>query len=85
MPALPGYYTTKEAAEKLGYKTPDSLRQYCAQGKIPGAQNIGRMWFIPVEWVERKENEPIDPKGNRGLARESKKWYGRIDVYSVTE
>ena len=41
MPALPGYYTTKEAAEKLGYKTPDSLRQYCAQGKIPGAQNIG--------------------------------------------
>ena len=73
MPALPGYYTTKEAAEKLGYKTPDSLRQYCAQGKIPGAQNIGRMWFRPVEWVERKENEPIDPKGNRGLARESKK------------
>ena len=54
MPALPGYYTTKEA-------------------KIPCAQNLGRMWFIPVEWVERMENEPIDPKGNRGLARESKK------------
>ena len=73
MPALPGYYTTKEAAERLGYKTPDSLRQYCAQGKIPGEQNIWRMWFIHTDWLEKNEKEPIDPKGNRGVARESKK------------
>lgn len=73
MSTIPGYYTTKEAAERLGYKTSDSLRHYCAQGKIPGAKNIGRLWIIPESWVVEMEKTPINPKGNRGLARKSKK------------
>ena len=72
MPALPGYYTTKEAAEKLGYKTADSLRQYCQQGKIIGAIKVGKTWLIPESWVSHIEKEPINPKGNRGLPRNSK-------------
>lgn len=71
--ALPGYYTTKEAAEKLGYKTPDSLRQYCQQGKIAGAIKVGKTWLIPEIWVSQTEETPINPKGNRGLARNSSK------------
>ena len=73
MPALPGYYTTKEAAEKLGYKTADSLKHYCQQGKIPGVLKVGKTWLIPESWIEKTEKEPVNPKGNRGLARESKK------------
>lgn len=72
MPALPGYYTTKEAAEKLGFKTGDSLKHYCQQGKINGAVKVGKTWFIPEQWILEAENTPINPKGNRGLARNSK-------------
>lgn len=73
MSTIPGYYTTKEAAERLGYRTSVSLCQYCAQGKIPGAKKIGSIWIIPESWVVEKENAPINARGNRGIARESKK------------
>lgn len=72
MPALPGYYTTKEAAEKLGYKSSDSLKHYCQQGKIAGAVKVGKTWFIPETWVIHTEKTPVDPKGNRGIERKNK-------------
>ncbi len=72
MTTLPGYYTTKEAAEKLGFKTPNSLADYAAQGKIPGATKVGRSWLIPENWVELMEKTPLHPKGNRGLERKAK-------------
>ena len=69
MPALPGYYTTKEAAEKLGYAAPDTIRQYIVAGKIHGALKIGKTWLVPEQWVI--EQEKIAPKGqgNRGITR----------------
>lgn len=73
MPELPGYYTTKEAAERLGYKGTDALRQYCAQGKIPGAKSIGRMWFIPESWVENMVREMGTTGEYRRITRSSKK------------
>lgn len=68
MTALPGYYTTAEAAKKLGYATSDYLRSLCAKGAIPAYQ-VGKTWLIPESWV--LEQEKISPKGqgNRGVAR----------------
>lgn len=69
MPALPGYYTTTEAAEKLGYATGETLRQFIVAGKIPGTIKVGKTWFIPEQWVlEQAKLDPIG-KGNRGVTR----------------
>lgn len=69
MPALPGYYTTKEAAEKLGYASTSSLRYACIGGKVPDALKVGKTWFIPEKWVEEQEKIPPNGKGNRGITR----------------
>lgn len=69
MPTLPGYYTTKEAAEKLGYAMPTTLKRFCADGKISGAVKVGKTWLIPESWVNaQKDIAPIG-KGNRGITR----------------
>ncbi|WP_083823346.1 helix-turn-helix domain-containing protein [Desulfovibrio sp. 6_1_46AFAA] len=68
MPALPGYYTTTEAAERLGYRTGDALRMKCAAGEIP-AYKVGKTWLIPEAWVEDAERETISGKGERGKPR----------------
>lgn len=67
--ALPGYYTTKEAAEKLGYATTATLAKFCSSGLIVGAVKVGKTWFIPEAWV--LEQEKIKPmgKGRRGVIR----------------
>lgn len=69
MPALPGYYTTKEAAEKLGYAMSTTIKRFCADGRITGAIKVGKTWFIPEAWVlEQEKTSPIG-KGNRGVKR----------------
>ena len=69
MTTLPGYYTTAEAAAALGYTSTETLRMFCAQGKIPNATKVGKTWFLPASWVEEQKNiEPIG-KGNRGVTR----------------
>lgn len=40
------YMTLKEAGAKWGI-TPRQINYYCAEGRIPGAQMIGRIWLIP--------------------------------------
>ena len=69
MPALPGYYTTKEAAEKLGYKVTSNLRAACSSGFLGGAVKVGKTWFIPEAWVEAQAKIPPTGKGNRGISR----------------
>lgn len=68
MPALPGYYTTKEAAEKLGYTSTSTLANSCQAGKIP-AYKVGKTWLIPEEWVLQQEKETPKGQGNRGVER----------------
>ena len=70
MPALPGYYTTKEAAEKLGYRSASTLTNACQSGKIE-AYKVGKTWLIPAIWVE--EQLTLSPKGqgSRGVKRNS--------------
>lgn len=68
MPTLPGYYTTQEAAERLGYTNPKTLAKQCAEGRIP-AHKVGKTWLIPESWIfEQEKTAPIG-KGNRGVSR----------------
>lgn len=68
MPALPGYYTATEAAEKLGYRDGSYLSRLCSQGKIH-AYKVGNVWLIPEIWVQAQEKEPPKGQGNRGIER----------------
>lgn len=72
MPALPGYYTTKEAAEKLGYASTAALRYMCIDGKVIGALKVGKTWFLPEKWVDEQAKIPPKGTGNRGVMRKVK-------------
>ena len=41
------YISCEEMGEKLGLSR-RRVQQLCAQGKIPGAEKIGRDWLIPA-------------------------------------
>ena len=69
MPALPGYYTTKEAAEKLGYASTSTLAGLCQQGKIIGVMKVGKTWLIPEKWVIEQMRLTPKRQGNRGATR----------------
>lgn len=68
MSALPGYYTTKEAAERLGYASTSTLTNGCQSGKIP-AYKVGKTWLIPEAWVVEQTKKDIKGQGNRGGTR----------------
>lgn len=68
MSALPGYYTTAEAAEKLGYATTSYLARQCVAGAIP-AYKVGKTWLIPERWILAQEQENPRGQGNRGVIR----------------
>ena len=41
------YITAREAAEKWGVSE-RRINQYCAEGRIPGAERFGGAWAIPA-------------------------------------
>ena len=45
---MKGYLSIREAAEKWGVSE-RRINQYCAEGRIPGAQKFGPAWAIPPE------------------------------------
>lgn len=65
---LPGYYTTEEAAERLGYASPMSITNMCNTSKIH-AYKVKKVWLIPCEVVDDLEKQGINGKGNRGVKR----------------
>ena len=56
------YFSIREAAEKWGVSE-RRINQYCIEGRIPGAQKVGRAWTIPVG-----ARKPEDPRQNRRKA-----------------
>ena len=66
--SLPGYFTTKETAEALGYASPDSIKLMCAQGQI-ACYKVGKTWLIPAEQVQALADRDTGNRGGRGLAR----------------
>ena len=57
------YWTTTECSEMWNI-TRRRVQIYCEQGRIEGAYQIGRMWFIPVG-----TEKPIDPRTERKMER----------------
>lgn len=53
---MEGYLSIRETAQKWGVLQ-RRIHQYCAQGRIPGAERFGGSWAIP-EHAEK----PVDPR-----------------------
>lgn len=50
------YLSVREAAEKWGVSE-RRINQYCSEGRIPGAEKIGKAWVIPAD-----ADKPGDPR-----------------------
>lgn len=50
------YLSIREAAEKWGVSE-RRINQYCSEGRIPGAEKIGKTWVIPAD-----ADKPGDPR-----------------------
>lgn len=48
------YMTLKEASQKWGI-SPRQINYYCSEGRIPGAEKMGRVWLLPKD-----TEKPID-------------------------
>ena len=57
------YLSVREAAEKWGVSQ-RRIHQYCAEGRIPGAQKLGKSWAVPAG-----AEKPADPRRARGPAQ----------------
>lgn len=57
------YYSLREAA-RMWEVSERRINQYCAEGRIPGAQKIGNAWAIPAD-----AEKPKDPRRTRRQAK----------------
>lgn len=62
---MEGYLSIREAAEKWGVSQ-RRINQYCAEGRIPGAERFGGSWAIPEN--ARKPGDPRREKKKAGPA-----------------
>lgn len=62
---MEGYLSIREAAEKWGVSQ-RRINQYCAEGRIPGAERFGGSWAIPGN--ARKPGDPRREKKKAGPA-----------------
>ena len=53
----PKYMTVAQAAETWGISQP-RIRQWLADGRIKGAQKVGRDWLIPASAERPKAAKP---------------------------
>ena len=53
------FLSVREAAEKWNVSG-RRVNQYCAEGRIPGAQKFGKLWAIPAD-----AEKPKDPRRSR--------------------
>lgn len=49
-----GYMTIKEVAE-VWEITPRRIQILCSEGRIDGAEKVGKMWFIPTSAEKPKD------------------------------
>ena len=66
------YLSIREAAQKWGVSQ-RRVNQYCAEGRIPGAQRVGKNWAIPTGAEKpgdprraRRQAKPAPPPAARG-------------------
>lgn len=53
------YMTARQAAEKWAVNV-RRVQEYCAQGRVKGAEHVGNMWLIPED---AKKPERLRKKG----------------------
>ena len=73
---MKGYITIKEASEKWGLSA-RWINAICSQNRIPGAEQVGRVWVIP----ENAEC-PTDRRVKNGEYRNWRKKYGKSKMLS---
>lgn len=56
------YMTLREASEKWGI-SPRQINYYCSEGRIPGAEKMGRVWLIPKKAAKPVDKRYKKPKG----------------------
>lgn len=66
--ALPGYFTTAEAAEALGYASQISLSRLCTSGRVL-CYKVGKTWLIPTAQVQALAERDTGNRGGRGQLR----------------
>lgn len=64
---MKGYMTLIEAGEKWNI-TPRMLNTYCLNGRIEGAERVGRTWVIPEE-----AKKPTDLRVKNGYYKDWRK------------
>lgn len=60
-------FVTSEEYAKIHNKTPEIIKVYCRNGRIKGAQKVGRAWMIPKDApypvpVERRKPKSCGPR-----------------------
>lgn len=66
--ALPGYFTTSEAAIALGYAASNTLSRLCAENRIL-CYKVGKTWLIPTAQVQELAERDTGNRGGRGQLR----------------
>ena len=56
---MKSYLSLRETAEKWGVSE-RRINQYCTEGRIPGAQRVGKAWAVPAD-----AQKPGDPRRTR--------------------
>ena len=66
---LSNHITIKQAMQILGYAERSYLVRQCGLGRIPGAVQDGKLWYIPRQWVLAERDKTPTGQGARGLKR----------------
>lgn len=61
---MKGYISIREASRKWGVSE-RRVNQYCAEGRIPGAERFGKSWAIPAD-----AEKPRDPRRDKNPTAE---------------
>ncbi|MCL2122494.1 MAG: hypothetical protein FWH34_00240 [Desulfovibrionaceae bacterium] len=64
----PSHIVAASAAREIGYAR-NYLTTLCTAGKVPGAMKDGRIWLVPVAWVEEQKKRDADAGIARGAGR----------------
>ena len=75
------YYKIDEVAEIFGVAY-NTVKKWCLRGDID-ANNVGGIWFIPIEAVEHYE-KGLKPKRVIALEREKERLQEQIDAMQRT-
>ncbi len=71
---MKGYMTLKEASEKWGLSA-RWINMMCSQNRIPGAEQVGRVWVIPDD-----SQCPTDRRVKSGKYRDWRTKYGKSKI-----